>query len=95
MGSLLVWSLVTALVAPGTLDAQTTRLKDLKIRGYVTSVVSATEFEIEDYRITRDTGFVIDLENPYPKTPQVQSRRHPDRRRARRSEALSMTRRES
>ena len=39
------------------------KLKDIKIRGYVTNVTSPTEFEIEDYRITRDQSFVLDFEN--------------------------------
>lgn len=42
------------------------RPKNIKIRGYVTQVVSPTEFEIEDYRITRDMAFVLDLENTDP-----------------------------
>lgn len=40
--------------------------KSIKIRGYVTHVVSPTEFEIEDYRITRDTSLVLDFENADP-----------------------------
>ena len=40
-----------ALVGVG---AEPTRLKDVKIRGYVTAVRSSTDFDIEDYRITRD-----------------------------------------
>lgn len=52
---------VAALAAP--LDAKP---KDVKIRDYVTAVNSPTEFEIEDYRITRDVGFVLDFENASP-----------------------------
>ena len=40
--------------------------KNVRIRGYVTEVISPTEFEIEDYRITRDAGFVLDLQNIDP-----------------------------
>lgn len=40
--------------------------KDITIRGYVTEVTSPTEFEIEDYRISRDHGFVLDFENASP-----------------------------
>ena len=47
-------------------NAPVSRPKDLKIRGYVTSVTSPTEFEIEDYRITRDEAFVLDLQNADP-----------------------------
>ncbi len=43
-----------------------TKGKDVTIRGYVTAVNSPTEFEIEDYRITRDQGFVLDFENASP-----------------------------
>jgi hypothetical protein len=39
------------------------KVKNLKIRGYVTAITSPTEFEIEDYRITRDAGFVLDVQN--------------------------------
>ncbi len=42
------------------------KLKDVKIRGYVTSVTSPTEFEIEDYRITKDQAFVLEFENASP-----------------------------
>jgi Zn-dependent protease with chaperone function len=42
------------------------KLKQTKIRGYVTEVTSPTTFEIEDYRITRDAGFVLDFENVSP-----------------------------
>jgi hypothetical protein len=41
-------------------------MKEVKIRGYVTEFRSPTDFEIEDYRITRDTGFVLDFENASP-----------------------------
>ena len=42
------------------------KAKDVKIRGYVTVVTSPTRFEIEDYRINRDEGFVLDFENASP-----------------------------
>ena len=45
---------------------QGSKPKDVKIRGYVTAVTSSTEFEIEDYRIHRDDGFSLDLENADP-----------------------------
>src|SRR4029077_18126684 len=38
------------------------KVKDVRIRGYVTVVNSATQFEIEDYRITPEEGFVLDFE---------------------------------
>jgi len=52
---------ITTLCSP--VDA---KVKDVKIRGYITSVTSATQFEIEDYRISRDDGFVLDFENASP-----------------------------
>jgi Peptidase family M48 len=36
--------------------------KSVKIRGYVTAIKSPTEFEIDDYRITRDSTLVLDFE---------------------------------
>ena len=42
------------------------RLKKVKIRGYVTEVRSPTDFDIEDYRITRDTEFALVFENATP-----------------------------
>ena len=48
------------------ISAQGQKLKEVKIQGYVTDVKSPTVFEIEDYRITRDQGFVLDFENASP-----------------------------
>ena len=42
------------------------KLKDVKIRGYVTEFRSPTDFDIEDYRITRDEAFALDFENASP-----------------------------
>jgi Peptidase family M48/Domain of unknown function (DUF5666) len=42
------------------------RMRDVKIRGYVTEVRSSTSFDIEDYRISRDEGFALDFENASP-----------------------------
>jgi hypothetical protein len=42
------------------------KLKEVKIRGYVTEFRSPTDFDIEDYRITRDEEFALDLENASP-----------------------------
>ena len=38
------------------------KTKKLKIRGYITNVVSATNFEIEDYKINRDKNLVLSVE---------------------------------
>jgi hypothetical protein len=40
--------------------------KTVKLRGYITQVSSPTTFEIEDYRITRDSQFDLDFENAGP-----------------------------
>lgn len=40
--------------------------KKIKIAGYVTEIVSPTEFQLEDYRITRDDTFKLELENLSP-----------------------------
>jgi hypothetical protein len=42
------------------------RLKEVKIRGYVTDLRSSTDFDIEDYRILRDQEFALDFENASP-----------------------------
>jgi len=47
-------------------SATTAKLKDVKIRGFVTEMRSPTDFDIEDYRITRDEGFVLDFDNASP-----------------------------
>ena len=46
--------------------AQAPKLKDVKIRGYVTEFRSPTSFDIEDYRISRDEAFTLDFENADP-----------------------------
>ncbi len=37
--------------------------KQVKIRGYITNVISKTSFEIDDYRVTRDESMVFEFEN--------------------------------
>jgi hypothetical protein len=57
----------TALCAFLTLSASAqTRLKEVKIRGYVTDVRTSTSFDIEDYRISREDGLTLDFENASP-----------------------------
>jgi hypothetical protein len=46
--------------------AQGPKLKDVTIRGYVTEFRSPTDFEIEDYRISRDEAFTLDFDNARP-----------------------------
>jgi hypothetical protein len=40
--------------------------RPIKIKGYVTNVVSPTQFDIEDYRITRDATFALEFDNETP-----------------------------
>jgi hypothetical protein len=56
-----VLALLLTLASSGA--AQT---KAAKIRGYVTAVRSSTDFDIEDYRITRSEAFTLDFENASP-----------------------------
>jgi hypothetical protein len=43
-----------------------TQAQGRKIRGYVTEFRSPTDFEIEDYRISRDEAFTLDFDNARP-----------------------------
>jgi hypothetical protein len=43
--------------------------KEIKIHGYVTNVISPTQFEIEDYRITRDLSLILELEKEEKEEP--------------------------
>ena len=49
-----------------TVVAQQPKLKDVKIRGYVTEFRSPTDFDIEDYRITHEEAFALDFDNAFP-----------------------------
>ena len=53
------------ILATGSLAVHA-RTRDVKIHGCVTRVDSPTQFEIEDYRITRDRSFSLDIENGSP-----------------------------
>lgn len=57
----LAWALFTS-----TAVAQEPKLKDVKIRGYVTEFRSPTDFDIEDYRISRNEAFTLDFDNATP-----------------------------
>lgn len=50
------------LVAAVVLFSSLCLAKDVKIHGFVTTVNSPTNFEIDDYRITRDTSLVLEVE---------------------------------
>ena len=56
-------TLACAVLMVPQIDAQAPRMKEVKIRGYVTEFRSPTDFDIEDYRITRDQTFALDFEN--------------------------------
>lgn len=43
--------------------------KKIKIRGYITNIVSPTSFEIDEYKITKDESIVLDFENKDEKNP--------------------------
>jgi hypothetical protein len=47
-------------------DTASADTRQIKIKGYVTDVVSPTQFDIEDYRITRDTTFALEFDNARP-----------------------------
>lgn len=66
MARTLALALVITVLAAFTSLAQEAKLKDVKIRGYVTEFRSPTDFDIEDYRITRADAFTLDFENASP-----------------------------
>jgi hypothetical protein len=55
--------LSAAVVCPAGVAAQGPTHSDTKIRGYITDVRSPNDFDIEDYRITRDHEVAVHLEN--------------------------------
>jgi hypothetical protein len=49
---------------PSVTRAQTpAKVKKVKIRGYVTNVLSPTSFEIDEFKVTKDAAIVLDFEN--------------------------------
>jgi hypothetical protein len=58
--------LVLALFASILSLPLSAKVKEVKIRGYVTNVTSPTQFEIEDYRISRDGLIELNFENGSP-----------------------------
>ena len=64
MNRILFALLVCGTLVPLAAEAQ--RVKEVKIRGYVTEFRSPTDFDIEDYRITRDQAFALDFANASP-----------------------------
>ena len=60
----IVLCLAFCVLAFGNTSSANTR--QIKIKGYVTNVVSPTQFDIEDYRITRDATFALEFDNATP-----------------------------
>jgi Zn-dependent protease with chaperone function len=54
-------SLLASLTA--LTNVSSAKPKEVKIRGYITQLVSPTSFEIEDYRITSEESLVLEFEN--------------------------------
>src|SRR5262245_48535493 len=63
---LIATGIVSAFLTCSTAFAQAPKLKNVKIRGYVTEFRSPTDFDIEDYRISRDEAFTLDFDNASP-----------------------------
>ena len=55
--------------AASTRGAAFIKIKEIKIRGYVTAINSPTSFEIEDYRITKDEKVELEFENQSKEIP--------------------------
>jgi len=66
MKRLALAAIACVLSVGSQIDAQAPKLKDAKIRGYVTEFRSPTDFDIEDYRVTHDQAFALDFENVSP-----------------------------
>jgi hypothetical protein len=60
---LLIVTLGLALLCPAVPRTASAKVKEIKIRGYITSLASPTSFEVEDYRITRDESVQLEFEN--------------------------------
>jgi hypothetical protein len=62
---LFVYSVLLALFfssLPLSAKAQA-KVKKVKIRGYITNLISPTSFEIDDFKVTKDESIVLDFEN--------------------------------
>lgn len=59
--SLLAVALMTQLA---NADRASAKVKEITVRGYITALTSPTSFEIEDYRVTRDTSVRVELDHP-------------------------------
>ena len=66
---LFVAALTGMIVLAGSVGvgrADDSKPRHVKIKGYVTNVISPTQFEIEDYRITHDQTFAFEFDNDAP-----------------------------
>jgi Peptidase family M48/Domain of unknown function (DUF5666) len=61
LGIVLSLALLCQIAIPQQFSA---KVKEIKIRGYITALTSPASFEVEDYRVTRDETVRIELENP-------------------------------
>lgn len=66
MARIFVVAIAVVALLGADAHAQTSKRKEIKIRGYVTDVRSPTSFDIEDYRIRRDEAFSLDFDNASP-----------------------------
>jgi len=54
------------LDTPAAVEATQPTLRNTKLRGYVTEIRSPTDFDIEDYRISREESLALDFKNASP-----------------------------
>jgi hypothetical protein len=61
---------LTLLLSPAAPPARGTAAaaaaRPVKVRGYVTNILSPTSFEIDDYRVTREASLALEFENESP-----------------------------
>lgn len=63
LNKLLIVILGLALLCSAVPRTASAKVKEIKIRGYITALTSPTSFEVEDYRITRDESVQLEFEN--------------------------------
>jgi hypothetical protein len=62
----LVFMSLALLVQFGGLRPAGAKVKEIKIRGYITALASPNSFQIEDYQVRRDASIRIELDHPSP-----------------------------
>jgi len=68
--------LVAFLGSYGPVESSGYKIKDVEIRGYITQVNSPSSFEIDDYKITLDGRYDVELQNIEDKAIKFDSRIH-------------------